>query len=220
MNNATRSPIVFILVSDPVGQGFVNSFPRPGRFTFLDSATAGKWLQLLKELAPETDRAAVLFNPEVSPSAGSAFLRALEDAGKPLGVLPVAAPIHGDAELTSVVADFAREPRGGLLVLPDDFTISHNAQIVAAAANRRLPAMYPVRLFAEAGGIMSYGPDRLAEFRDGAGYVDRILRGANPADLPVQQATKIELYINLKTAKALGLTVPQILLAQADEVIE
>jgi putative ABC transport system substrate-binding protein len=147
-------------------------------------------------------------------------LRALEDAGKQLGVAPLAAPIHGDAELTSVVADFAREPRGSLLVLPDDFSISHHAQIVAAAADRRLPAIYPARLFAEAGGIMSYGPDRLAEFRDGAGYVDRILRGAKPAEMPVVQPTKFEMVLNLKTAKALGLTVPQLLLAQADEVIE
>lgn len=224
MNKATRSPIVFVLVSDPVGQGFVSSFSRPGGnitgFTLLDSAMAGKWLQLLKELAPETDRAAVLFNPAVSPSSGSAFLRALDEAGKPVGIAPLAAPIHDDAELASVVAGFARGPRGGLLVLPDDFTISHHAQIVAAAAERRLPAIYPVRLFAEAGGIISYGPDRLAEFRDGAGYVDRILRGAKPADMPVVQPTRFEMVINLKSAKSLGLAVPPFLLAQAGEVIE
>jgi putative ABC transport system substrate-binding protein len=224
MNKATHGPIVFILVSDPVGQGFVDSFSRPGRnvtgFTLLDSAMAGKWLQLLKELAPDTDRAAVLFNPEVSPSGGSSFLRALEDSGGPLGVRPVATPIHGDAELASVLTDFAREPRGGLLVLPDDFTISHHAQIVAAAAHHRLPALYPVRLFADAGGLISYGPDRLDEFRGGAGYVDRILRGAKPAEMPVVQPTRFELVVNLKTAKALGLKVPQLLLAQADEVIE
>ncbi|HZK91554.1 MAG TPA: ABC transporter substrate-binding protein [Stellaceae bacterium] len=224
MTQATRSPIVFIAVSDPVGQGFVASYPRPGGnitgFTLVDPAMAGKWLQLLKELAPETDRAAVLFDPEVSPSGGSAFLRALEDAGRPLGVASIAAPIHREAELASVVADFAREPRGGLVVLPDDFTVIHREEIVASAARHRLPALYPVRLFAAAGGVMSYGPDRQDQFRQGAGYVDRILRGAKPGDLPVEQPTKFELVINLKTAKALDLTVPQLLLAQADEVIE
>ena len=224
MRKATQNAIVFILVADPVGQGFVESFRRPGGnttgFTLLDIGMAGKWMQLLKELAPETDRAAVLFNPEVAPSGGSSFLRTLEDTGRSLGVTPIATPIHSDTELATTVAVFARQPRGGLIVLADDFTITHREEIVAAAARHRLPALYPVRLFAAAGGVMSYGPDRIEEFRQGAGYVDRILRGAKPADLPVEQPTKFELVINLKTANALGLTVPPLLLAQAAEVTE
>jgi len=224
MSEATRSPIVFILVSDPVGQGFVQSVARPGGsitgFTLVDPGMAGKWLQLLRELAPTIDRAAVLFDPEVSPAGGSSFLRTMEAAGGSLGVVPVPTPVRAAAELTAALAFFARTQHGGLVVLADDFTITHREEIVTAATRYGLPAVYPVRLFAAAGGAMSYGPDRLQEFRDGAGYVDRILRGATPSDLPVQQPSRYELVINLKAAKALGLAVPQSLLAQADELIE
>ena len=216
-------PIVFALVTDPVGQGFVASLARPGGnitgFSAYDPPMAGKWLGMLTQITPPVARVAVLFNPATAPYAGL-MLRAIEDAAPSFAVTVRAAPVHDDAEIEAMMAGLAREERGGLLVLPGAFTNVHRDAIVALAARHRLPAVYPFRFFATIGGLMSYGIDHDDLFRRAAAYVDRILKGAKPGDLPVQRPTKFELVINLKTAKALGITVAPSLLATADEVIE
>ena len=215
-------PIAFVNVTDPVGQGFVASLARPGGnitgFSLYDPPMASKWLQMLTQLAPPVARVAVLFNPEI-PYAGL-YLRAIEDAAPSLAATVRAAPCREDAEIEAMMAGLAHEERGGLLALPSIFTDTHRDAIVALAARHRLPAVYPYRLFAAIGGLMSYGVDQADLFRRTAAYVDRILKGAKPSDLPVQAPTKFELVINLKTAKALGVTIPPSLLAGADEVIE
>jgi ABC-type uncharacterized transport system substrate-binding protein len=218
-------PIVFAQVSDPVGSGFVASLARPGGnvtgFTNIniESSIGGKWLELVKQVAPAVRRVAIIYNPATSPFANY-YLRPFEAAGPAYGVQASAAAVDSDVDIENALAALAREPGGGFAVLPDTFTGIHREQIVSLAARYRLPAVYPFRWFAEIGGLLSYGIDSDDMFRRAGSYVDRVLKGAKPADLPVQAPVKYELVINLKTAKALGLEIPPTLLARADEVIE
>ena len=216
-------PIVFALIANPVGSGFVASFARPGGnvtgFVTIEGSLGGKWLELLKEIAPRVARVAMLFNPSTATYA-EFYLNPFKAAAASLGVEAIVAPVHDRSELESVIAAQVREPNSGLVVIPDAFTINHRAEITLLAARHRLPAVYPYRDFTELGGLLSYGFDRLENWRGVAGYVDRILKGEKPADLPVQAPSKYELVLNLKTAKALGLDVPWILQQRADEVIE
>jgi len=225
LQRATRDiPIVFTLVADPIAGGFVASLARPGGnitgFQGTEPPLAGKWIQFLREIMPGMRRAALLFNPESAPYAGEYFRHA-QAAAAPLAVELTAAPVHEETEIDGAIAALAREANGGLIVMPDAFTRSHRARIIALAAQHRLPAIYADRSFTTDGGLISYGggsPD--VGYRQVASYVDRILRGEKPAGLPVQTPTKFELVINLKTAKTLGLTIPETLLATADEVIQ
>jgi putative tryptophan/tyrosine transport system substrate-binding protein len=214
-------PIVFTIVVDPVGSGFVQSFARPGGnvtgFQNYEFAMVGKWVQLLMEMAPHVRRVAFVYNPTTTPAA---FLRWLETVAPSISVQLIAAPVHDSAEIDTALAALAREPGGGLMVVPDIFTVANRVQIIGLAAKHSLPAVYPSRLWTTNNGLMSYGPDTPDLFRRAAGYVDRILKGEKPADLPVQAPTKYELLLNLKIAKALGLVVPPTLLARADQVIE
>jgi putative ABC transport system substrate-binding protein len=216
--------IVFVLVSDPVGSGFVASFSRPGGnatgFNVSEQTMAGKWLELLKDIAPRVGRVAMLFNPVSAAAFAEYWLTPFKAAAPSFGVEAIAAPVRDSSELEPVIAAQAREPNAGLIAMPDSFTDTHRAEITSLAARYRLPAVYPFRLFAEAGGLLSYGLDRSDNFRRAATYVDRILKGEKPSELPVQAPVKFELVINLKTAKALGLEVPAQLLGRADEVIE
>jgi putative ABC transport system substrate-binding protein len=216
-------PILFVNIVDPVGRGFVSNMARPGGnvtgFLNFEFSMGGKWLETLKRIAPAIGCVALLFNPHTAPYASS-FMGVAKAAAPSIGVEPIAAGVHDDGELKRTVADFAAKPAGGLIILPDVFTANHRDLIIALAARFRLPAIYPLRVFATSGGLISDGGDSIDIFRRAASYVDRILKGANPSDLPVQAPTKFELVINLKTAKALGLDVPPMLLARADEVIE
>ncbi len=216
-------PIIFANVADPIGSGFVASFPRPGGnatgFTILEPTMAGKWLELLREIAPRVERAAMLFNPATATYAGI-YLNSFKAAAVSFAVEAIAAPVRDTSELESVIAAEARAPNGGLLVMTDSFLVTHRAEITSLAARYRLPALYPYRFFAELGGLLSYGNDVVDNFRRAASYADRILKGAKPSELPVQAPVKFALVINLKTAKALGLDIPPNLLARADEVIE
>ncbi len=216
-------PIVFASVSDPVGSGFVASFARPGGnvtgFTNIEPTMAGKWLELLKEIAPRVARVAFLFNPESAPYTDN-YLKPFKAAAASFAVEAIAAPVRSTSELESVVAALAREPNGGLVLVTDSFLTAHRAEITSLAARYRLPAVYPYRFFTEVGGLLSYGNDQPDSYRRAATYVDRILKGAKPSELPVQAPVKFELVINLKTAKALGLDVPFQLQQRADEVIE
>jgi putative ABC transport system substrate-binding protein len=218
-----RLPTVFVQVTDPVGSGFVPSLARPGGnvtgFTNFEFAISGKWLETLKEVAPAVKRVAVLFNPQTAPFA-EALLRPIEAAGQTFAVATVAAPVADAAAIKATVAAFAQTPDGGLIVLPDVSTAQHRDQIIALAAQHRLPAIYPYRYFAVSGGLISYGTDIADVFRRAAGYLDRIFKGEKPGDLPVQAPTKYETVVNLKTARALGLDRSPMLLARADEVIE
>ena len=179
----------------------------------------GKWLELLKEIAPRVARVAMLFNPATA-SYFDLYLKPFQAAASSFGVEAIAAPVHDRSDLEAVIAAHAREPNGGLIVMPDTFLIAHRAEVTSLAARYRRPAVYPYRLFTKVGGLVSYGPDPVAPFGHAAGYVDRILKGEKPADLPVQTPTKNALVLNLKTANALGLTVPPSILSRADEVIE
>jgi putative tryptophan/tyrosine transport system substrate-binding protein len=216
-------PIVFVVVSDPVGSGFVTSLNRPGGnvtgFMNMEPTLAGKWLGLLKEIALHVTRVALLFNPATAPFTEQ-YLNPFKAAAASLAVEAIAAPVQQLSHLEPVAADRAREPNGGLIMMPDVFLWLHRAEVISLAAHYRLPAVYPQRDFAEIGGLLSYGNDRLDQYPRAAIYADRILKGEKPADLPVQAPTKYELVINLRTAKALGLTVPPSLVATADEVIE
>jgi putative ABC transport system substrate-binding protein len=216
-------PIVFAIVADPIGSGFVANFARPGGnvtgFIFTEPTMAGKWLELLKEIAPRITRAAMLFNP-TSATYAEYWLKPFKAAAPSFAVEAIAAPVRDRSELETVIAAQAREPNGSLIAMPDSFTDAHRVEITSLAARYRLPAVYPFRFFAEVGGLLSYGVDRTDNFRRAAAYVDRILKGEKPAELPVQAPTKYELVINLKTAKALGLEIPPKLLALADQVIE
>jgi putative ABC transport system substrate-binding protein len=215
-------PIVFVLVVDPVGQGFIRSFARPGGnitgFGAFDPPIMGKWLELLKEIAAGITRVAVIFNPDTATYA-PLFNREIKAAAQSIGIIVTLAPVHDDAAIEEAVAAQAREPGGSLISLPDSFNARHRDVIIAAAARYRLP-LIGTRDFPEAGGLMSYIFDPVDLHAQAASYIDRILKGANPADLPVQQPTKYSLVINLRTAKALGLTVPPSMLDLADEVIE
>jgi putative ABC transport system substrate-binding protein len=224
MLQQTRTiPVIFVVVADPVGSRFVESLARPGGnatgFTVMEPTISGKWLELLKEIAPHVKRAAFLFNPATAPYV-KYYLNPFNAAAASLGLEAIAAPVNDRSEIESVVAAQSRESNSGLVVIPDGFLNVHRAEIVLLAARYRLPAVYPWRFFAELGGLLSYGSEQRDMFRVAATYVDRILRGEKPADLPVQAPTKYELVINLKTANALGLEVPPALLARADEVIE
>jgi putative ABC transport system substrate-binding protein len=215
-------PIVFALVLDPVGLGLVQSLARPGGnitgFGALDPPLMGKWLQLLKEVSPEVTRVAVIFNPETAPYA-PLLNGEIEAAAPRLGVTITLAPVRDDAMIEAAATAQAREPGGGLICLPESFTFSHRVVVTGAAARHGLPVIGLPDL-ARAGGLMSYFYDPVEAHAQAASYIDRILRGASPADLPVQQPTKYSLIINLKTARALGLTVPPAVLGLADEVIE
>jgi putative tryptophan/tyrosine transport system substrate-binding protein len=220
---ATRTvPIVFAIVVDPVGAGFVASLARPGAnatgFTAFEYGLSGKWLELLKQIAPGVTRAAVLRDPGIASGIGQ--FGALQAVAPSLGVELTPLDIRDAGEVERGIATFARAPNGGLIVTASPAATRHRTLIVALAARHKLPAVYWERFFVTAGGLISYGPDFVDQFRRAAGYVDRILKGEKPSDLPVQAPTKFELVINLKTAKALGLEVPPTLLARADEVIE
>jgi putative ABC transport system substrate-binding protein len=224
LREATRSiPIVFVMVNDPIRQGFISNLARPGGnitgFTFLEYSMVGKSLELLKQLAPAVARVAIMFNPETTPLY-TPFLRSLESVPIPISVAVEAAPVHTLADIEAAVARIAAEPGAGLLVPPDTFTVVHRGLIIKSAAERRLPAIFNYRQFVREGALMAYGPDTLDLFRRSASYVDRILKGAHPGDLPAQQPTRFELAINLNTARALGLEVPPMLLALVDEVVE
>jgi len=215
-------PIVFAAVSDPIGSGFVASLPRPGGnmtgVMHYEASVIGKWLAMLKEIAPRLTRAALMGNPKTTPF--DYFQRAAEVTAPSLGIEPVPTLVENATDIERAIASFASAPNGGLVVIPDVAAVVHRDLIIALAARHRVPAVYFARYWVAAGGLMSYGNDFVDAFRQAASYVDRILRGDKPADLPVQAATKFETIINLKTAKALGLTVPPGLLVAADEVIE
>jgi putative ABC transport system substrate-binding protein len=216
-------PIVFATVSDPVGSGFVATFQRPSGnvtgFTSIEPTMSGKWLQLLKEIAPRVVRVAFLFNPATAPYS-KYFLNPLNTAALSVGVKAIAAPVDDMSTLNSVVAAEARQRNSGLIVCPDSFMDVHRAEVALLASRYRLPAVYPFRQFSEVGGLLSYGNDQRDNYQRAAVYVDRILRGATPLELPVQAPVRFELVINLKTAKALNLTIPQSLLSQADQIID
>jgi putative tryptophan/tyrosine transport system substrate-binding protein len=216
-------PIVFALVSDPVGSGFVKSFPRPGGnvtgFDVSEPTQAAKWVQLLKEIAPGIVRVAMLFNPASAPHA-EFWLNPFKAAAATFAVEAISAPVHDASELDSVVAALAREANSGFIAMPESFMVTYRVEITSLAARCHLPAVYPYRFFAESGGLLSYGIDENDNFRRAATYVDRILKGAKPSELPVQAPVKFELVINLKAATALGLAVPAHLQQLADAVIE
>ena len=215
-------PIVFIVVSDPIGSGFVGSLPHPGGnvtgFTNFESGMTGKWLELLKEIAPRIGRVALMFNPDTSPY--QYYWRPFQSSASSSAVMPIEAAVHDDAEIEDTFVALAREPVGGLVLVPDAFNVVHRELIISLAARYRVPTLYFYSYFATAGGLIFYGIDLGDLFRRAAPYVDRILKGEKPAELPVQAPIKFELVINLKTAKTLGVTIPQTLLATADEVIE
>jgi putative tryptophan/tyrosine transport system substrate-binding protein len=226
LQRETRTiPIVFAGISDPVGEGFVAGLPRPGGnitgFISLEASLAGKWLELLPEIAPRVKRAGFMFNPDTARNVSSYFLPSFEAAARSLKVEPISATVYSDADIQAVITSLGRAPGGGLVVMPDgSFNTVHRAQIILLAAQNNVPAVYYATYFARDGGLLSYGPDYRDIFRRAALYVDRILRGAKPADLPVQLPVKFEMALNAKTAKALGLAVPQSILLRADEVIE
>ena len=223
LQQATRTvPIVFVTVVDPVSSGFVDSLARPGGnitgFSLYEYSISGKWLELLKQIAPGVTRVAVLRDP--ATAAGIGQFAAIQAVSPPFGVEVIPVDVRDEREIERTLRAFAREPNGGLIVTASAAQAVHRKLIVTLAAENRLPAVHPFRYMAATGGLISYGPDILDQFRRAAGYVDRILNGEKPADLPVQAPTKYELIINLKTAKTLGLEMPASVLARADEVIE
>jgi putative ABC transport system substrate-binding protein len=223
LQKETRAiPIVFVAVSDPIGSGFTGSLARPGgNLTGLlnfEATITGKWLAMLKEIAPQLSRAALVANPKTT--SYDFFVRAAEAAVPTLAIELVTRPVATNADIERSIASFASTPNGGLLLVPDATTIVHRDLIIALAARHRLPAVYSARYFVAAGGLMSYGTDRADVFRQAASYIDRILRGAKPAEILVQAPVKYETVVNLNTAKALGLDLPPSLLVRADEVIE
>jgi len=217
-------PIVFSAVSDPVGEGFIASISRPGGnitgLATFEASLTGKWLQLPTEIAPGIKRAAIMFNPDNSSGGGSYYLKAFETAARALKVVPITAPVHSDAEIERVITSLGREPGGGLVVPVDAFTSNHRELIILLAARNSVPTVYSQSRPIRDGGLLSYGPNMVEPFYRSANYVDRILRGAKPSELPVQLPIKFEMALNAKTAKALGLTVPQSILLSAEEVIE
>src|SRR5215470_3060577 len=216
-------PIVFVNVAEPVEQGLVQSLARPGAnvtgFTNFEASIGSNMLQLLKQIDPRIVRVLVLYNPQTAPFSGS-YVRPMEAAAASLGVETIAMPVQSDSDIEAAITVSARQPGGGLIVIPDTFTVGRRDLIIALAQRMHLPAVYGSPFFARSGGLMAYTVDSRDLMHRAANYVDRILRGESPADLPVQQPTKFRLTINMKAAKALGLTVPASLLALADEVIE
>lgn len=219
----TGLPVVFVLVADPIGSGFVSNLGQPGGyltgFSTFESSAGGKWLSLLKEAAPKISRISLLFNPETAPFA-EGYLNSAHAAGQTLGAAVVSAPCSSEADIRNAFAARAREGDGGIIGIADNFVADHRDLIIALAVQNRLPAIYGNPIFAPSGGLMVYSPDYTDIYRRAAGYVDRILRGARPAELPVQEPDKYTLLINLKAARAIGLNLPQGLVARADEVIE
>jgi putative ABC transport system substrate-binding protein len=220
---ATRTvPIVFAVVIDPVGSGFVDSLARPGGnatgFTIFEYSMSGKWLELLKQIAPAVTRAAVLRDPTIASGIGQ--FAAVQAVAPALGVDLSTVDVRDAGEIERAVTAFARPSIGGLIVTASALALRHRDLIIALAARLKLPAIYSYRLFVNDGGLISYGPDFVDQYRQAAGYVDRILKGEKPAELPVQASTRYELLINLKTAKTMGLTIPPSLLSRADEMIE
>ena len=225
LQRETRTiPIVFVIVADPIGAGFVASLPCPGGsstgFIHIEAAMGGKWLQLLTQIVPGVKRVAIMFNPDTAAGGGSYYLPSFKAAARSFKVDLIVAPVHSDVEIERVITSLGREPGGGLVVMTDGFMFVHRAPIISLAARNDVPAVYPVIDFVRDGGLLSYGSDQADIFRRSASYVDRILRGAKPSDLPVQVPTKFELAVNAKTAKTLDLTIPETLLATADEVIQ
>jgi putative tryptophan/tyrosine transport system substrate-binding protein len=216
-------PIVFAAVTDPVGSGFAASLAHPGGnitgFTDIDTAMGGKWVELLKEIAPRTERVALLFNPATAAPIES-FMPSIQTAASSFAGQVSAAPVHAKDEIEGVIAAQARDPGGGLILIPDAFNAANRDFIIALAARFGVPAIYYKRAYAESGGLIAYGDDFAEEFRQAAGYINGILKGAKPADLPIQAPTKFELIINMKTAKALGLSISREFLLLADDVIE
>lgn len=224
LRETSTIPIVFVNVADPVGAGFAASMARPGGnatgFTNVEPTLGGKWVQVLKELNPNIARLAVMFNPKTAPAGGAFYFRLVEDAARFIGVATAPTPVENAAEIERVVEAFAREPNGAFVVQPDITIHNHRKLIFSLMALHRLPAIYAYPNFAHEGGLAGYGIDLADVYRQAAGYVDRILRGEKPSDLSVQAPTKFELAINIRTANALGLTIPPFLLARADEVVE
>jgi putative ABC transport system substrate-binding protein len=225
LQRATRTiPIVFAGISDPIGAGFVASLPRPGGnltgFINMEASLAGKWLEVLTEIAPGVKRAAIMFDPDTAPGGGSYYLPSFEAAARKLKVEPVAARVRSVAEIETVIGSLGYGREGGLVFPPDNFTSVHRKAIILMADRNNVPAVYGNLIIARDGGLLSYAPDMADIFRRSAIYVDRVLRGAKPSELPVQVPVKFEMTLNLKTAEALGLTVPQSILLRADEVIE
>jgi putative ABC transport system substrate-binding protein len=224
LDSTKTIPIVFVAVGDPVGSGFIASIARPGGnvtgFSVLQPTVTGKYLSILRELKSQIGRVAIMYNPESVSVGGASYMPAFMGSAKEFNVTPIAAEVHSPADIESTMADLGAAPGSGLIVIAGNFTSLHRALIVSLAARLRIPTIYPYRYFVDEGGLVSYGVDVLDLFRRVPDYVDRILQGARPADLPVQAPKKFELVINLKTARTLGLVVPRILLAGADALIE
>jgi putative ABC transport system substrate-binding protein len=223
LQRETRTiPIVFAKVADPVASGILTRLDRPSGnvtgFANYEPTLAGKWLELLSEIAPGLKRAAIMFNPDTAPVSN--FMPSFETAARALKVEAITAPVHSDVEIETAITALGREPGGGLVVMPDVFTFTHRAPIISAAARNNVPAVYWLSDYVKDGGLLSYGLDLVDDWRRAAIYVDRVLRGEKPGDLPVQFPTKFEMAVNLKTAKVLGLAVPPSILLRADEVIE
>jgi putative tryptophan/tyrosine transport system substrate-binding protein len=216
-------PLLFVNVTDPIGSGIVSSLASPGGnatgFTNFEFTMAGKWLQILREMAPDIKRTAIIFNPELAPFSDG-YIRSFRASADSLGVDAILAPIHDVDDLERLLIAQTREPGGSIIIMPDAFTIPNRDLIIDFSVRPRIPSIYPYRVFAFDGGLISYGPDIDDLYRRAAAYADRILRGANPSGLPVQQPNRFELVVNLKTARAIGLTMPDSLLVRADEVIE
>lgn len=222
---ATRTiPIVFLHVADPQGSGFVSSLARPeGNVTGItntEPSIGGKWLQLLREIAPTIRRCAMLVNPDTQQDRGALFLNPFEATARSLDVIPVQGEVRDLVDIRRVLAGLAEEPGGGVVVIPDAYFASHSGEIIDLAAAYRLPTIYPYGYYVRQGGLLSYGVNNVDLFRQAAPYVDRVLRGTKPGELPIQQPTRFELLINMKTARALDLTAPPLLTVQADEMIE
>jgi putative tryptophan/tyrosine transport system substrate-binding protein len=217
-------PIVFVNVGDPVASGLVAKLNQPGGnitgFAIYEAPLGGKWLELLSEIAPGLKRAGIMYDSNITPTTASTFGPPLQTAVRSLKVVPIPAPVRSDEEIETAIIALGREPGGGLVIMPEVFTLGHRAPIISAAARNNVPAVYGLSYFAKDGGLLSYGPDPVDTIRRAATYVDRILRGTKPAELPVQFPTIIEMVLNLKTAKALGLAIPPSILLRADEVIE
>jgi putative ABC transport system substrate-binding protein len=225
LQSETRTiPIVFVNVVDPVGSGFVADLPHPAGnitgFINIEASMGGKWVELLTQIAPQIKRVASMYNPDTASAIASYYRQSFETGARSFNLLPVAAPVHSDTEIEATIVSLGHEVPGGLIVLPDAYMLVHRPKVIALTARNDVPAIYSDFVYAREGGLLSYGPDRAETFRRAALYVDRILRGAKAADLPVQLPVKFNMTVNVKTAKALGLNVPQSILLRADEVIE